>query len=156
MGNVLNLTEWEYPEHVHQELCDLLRINPRVFIVPDAIRDLFADHLGEPDMNETEAFSDEYNNIVYFYSPLWSPEYRMWLIFHEMFHSRQYFDHGNAAGERWQSLTAPQMEVAWEKEANEFADTYSGSGKLDKDFKRYVKPETKKKPEPKPRRKTKK
>lgn len=132
---VHNATSWDYPMELHMQLCAELRICPEVYIVPGWMKKLFIDHFNLNDYADTEAFSDETGNVVYFFEEYWTEEYRKWLIHHEMYHQQQYYDKGNYRGDRWLDLSEKQRQKEWEREADEFADTRVG--KLEKVIKRY-------------------
>lgn len=133
---VHNSTAWDYPVELHARICCELKINPRTFIVPQLVRVLWAVHVpGFEDMVETEAFSDECGNVVYFYDPKWSEQYSLWIVHHELFHQTQFYDKGNAMGGRWDDMGTKQMVDAWEKEACRYAD--KKVGKVGKDFGPY-------------------
>lgn len=134
---IKNDTAWEYPLELHAQICCELRINPRVWVVPSYVKDLWASHFPEySDMFDTEAFSDEVGNVVFFFDKAWTDEFRRWLIHHELFHQTQFYDKGNFRGQRWADMGRSQQARTWEKEACEYAD--KSCGKPGKDFKAYT------------------
>jgi hypothetical protein len=122
-----NATAWAYPIDLHIALCNQLRVNPTVWILPVAFRDLLAEHFPKsPEFAEVDAFSDETGNVVYFWSEDWTDDYAQWVMCHELYHQSQYFDKGNMYGSRWEGLEHPEMIKIWEREANNFANKYTG------------------------------
>jgi hypothetical protein len=125
---VTNGTSWDYPLDVHAAICCDLKINPRTWVVPAFIKQLWSSHFPDyEDLGYTEAFSDEIGNVVYFFDADWSDKYRLWLIHHELYHQSQFFDKGNARGRRWEHLGTRQEVNTWEKEACAYANKKVGT-----------------------------
>ena len=135
---ISNATEWEYPIDLHAAICCELRVNPRTWVVPRLVKEVWANHIPHyEDMLDVEAFSDEAGNVVYFFDPRWTEQYRLWVIYHELFHQTQFYDLGNIRGTRWEDLGTKQRHNQWEKEACKYADEKVG-GAPGKDFSPYT------------------
>lgn len=132
-----NATSWKYPLDLHIDICNRLRVNPTVWIIPTEFRNLIAEHFPKArEFAQIDAFADETGNVVYFWNSDWTPDYERWVICHELYHVGQYFDKGNMYGTRWEGLDADEMLKAWEREATRFANDWIGK-RVHKDFPAY-------------------
>lgn len=133
-----NLTTWQFPVDLHTKICDQLKINPRVYVLPPSVKELLSEHVGGSDMLDVDAFADEMGNTVYFWHEDWTVEFSSWVVCHELYHVSQYFDNGNVGGRRWDHMPEEQKTQTWEDEACAFAHQHCGFGVLGRDFPQYT------------------
>lgn len=125
LPQISNATAWIYPLEHHTMVCNSLGVNPHIWILPDGFQALVTGYTDSSDQ-AVDAYADELNNVVFFWSEDWTEEYCLWVIAHELWHVSQFFDKGNQRSARWRGMSAQQRDKAWEREAVMFANKTVG------------------------------